>query len=269
MHRDRDDHHPGAGQELRRDHDHGDDEGRRGADAVQDGAPAPAGPARAQPVAHHPGLRERERREHADHVEVDQRVDVRAKREHEARRGAGEHENPVRVGEPVAEVDELPRQEAVARQQRGQPREALVRGVRGEHEDRERERLDEVVDGRAGRAGGEGRAGDLREDGCGPARARVHLHGEVRDAEEEADRRPPAISSSVRAAFRDCGWRKAVTPFEIDSTPVRAAEPDANAFSSDEQAEGARAGWERMRDRGASGTCRRCTCRCRRRASRT
>src|SRR5207247_11003056 len=35
--------------------------------------------------------------------------------------------------------------------------------------------------------------------------------------------------ASVSAAFFDCGRLKALTPFEIDSTPVRAAEPDANA----------------------------------------
>ena len=34
---------------------------------------------------------------------------------------------------------------------------------------------------------------------------------------------------SVRAAFFDCGRRKAVTPFEIASTPVSAADPDAKA----------------------------------------
>ena len=37
--------------------------------------------------------------------------------------------------------------------------------------------------------------------------------------------------SSVRAAFCDCGCLKAVTPFEIDSVPVSAAEPEANALS--------------------------------------
>src|SRR5512133_344511 len=34
---------------------------------------------------------------------------------------------------------------------------------------------------------------------------------------------------SVRAAFLPAGGRKALTPFEIDSTPVSAAAPDANA----------------------------------------
>src|SRR6266542_4744155 len=39
------------------------------------------------------------------------------------------------------------------------------------------------------------------------------------------------MTSSVRAAFRAWGGRNAVTPFEIDSTPVTAAEPDAKALS--------------------------------------
>ena len=34
---------------------------------------------------------------------------------------------------------------------------------------------------------------------------------------------------SVRAAFFDCGRLKAVTPFEIASTPVSALDPDAKA----------------------------------------
>ena len=37
---------------------------------------------------------------------------------------------------------------------------------------------------------------------------------------------------SVRAAFLPAGRRKALTPFEIDSTPVSAAAPDANARRS-------------------------------------
>ena len=39
-------------------------------------------------------------------------------------------------------------------------------------------------------------------------------------------------TNSVLAAFFACGWRNALTPFEIASTPVSAADPDANARSS-------------------------------------
>ena len=38
-----------------------------------------------------------------------------------------------------------------------------------------------------------------------------------------------AMIASVCAAFFDCGRLNALTPFEIDSTPVSAAEPEANA----------------------------------------
>ena len=40
-----------------------------------------------------------------------------------------------------------------------------------------------------------------------------------------------AIVISVREAFRACGRRNAVTPFEIDSTPVSATAPDEKALS--------------------------------------
>ena len=40
------------------------------------------------------------------------------------------------------------------------------------------------------------------------------------------------IASSVLAAFRPGGGRKALTPFEIASTPVSAAAPEAKAWSS-------------------------------------
>ena len=40
------------------------------------------------------------------------------------------------------------------------------------------------------------------------------------------------ITTSVRAAFSPCGVLNAPTPFEIDSTPVSAAAPDAKARST-------------------------------------
>ena len=75
--RDRDGHEPRALAELRPDDDHGDEPGRRRADGVDERASAPARRADAQPVPHHARLRERERREDADHVEVDEAVGVR------------------------------------------------------------------------------------------------------------------------------------------------------------------------------------------------
>ena len=57
----------------------------------------------------------------------------------------------------------------------------------------------------------------------------VHLHREVRDADEEAIAITP-IATSVFAAFVRLGLRKALTPFEIASTPVSAAAPEAKAW---------------------------------------
>ena len=74
---DRDDHDPGALEELGQDHDDRDYAGGGGAEAVERGAGLPAGAVVALPVAHHAGLGERERGEDTDDVEVDQRVDVR------------------------------------------------------------------------------------------------------------------------------------------------------------------------------------------------
>ena len=62
---------------------------------------------------------------------------------------AGEDDDPVRVHEAVAEVHELAREEAVVSEHRGQSREPLVRGVRSQDEDPERERLDGVVEDEA------------------------------------------------------------------------------------------------------------------------
>ena len=59
-----------------------------------------------------PGLRERERDEHADHVERDQRVRVAAEDDEQQRGAAAEAEDPVREREPVALVHELPRQDS-------------------------------------------------------------------------------------------------------------------------------------------------------------
>src|SRR6476619_3790226 len=49
------------------------------------------------------------------------------------------------------------------------------------------------------------------------------------DTPRKSEIASPPIHSSVRAAFFPCGGRNALTPFEIDSTPVSAAEPEANA----------------------------------------
>ncbi len=190
-HRDRDRHEPRALGELRPDHDHRDETGRRRTDGVHGHATAPARRPDAQPVAHHPRLRQREGREDADHVEVDQAVGVRLVDDEQGGRCAREHEHPVREDEPVAEVRELARREAVAREQRREPREALERRVRREHEDQQRRPLDGVVHEAAEGAGREHRARDLRDDRVRRARHRVDVHREVGDAEEHRDRDRP------------------------------------------------------------------------------
>ena len=95
----------------------------------------------AEPVPHHAGLGEGEGREDAEHVEVNQRVDVGAEDEDQRDRDRREHEHPVREDEPVAEVRELVGEETVPGHDRGQPWKALIRGVRGEDQDPEREDL--------------------------------------------------------------------------------------------------------------------------------
>ena len=54
-------------------------------------------------------------------------------------------------------------------------------------------------------------------------------------SEDNPKNRVPSVApmiTSVRRAFSHSGLRKAVTPFEIASTPVTAAPPDANALST-------------------------------------
>ncbi len=62
--------------------------------------------------------------------------------------------------------------------------------------------------------------------------------------------------SSVRAAFCACGCLKAVTPFEIDSVPVRATEPEAKALSTTKMLSAPAPRRERMRHGRRAGTSR-------------
>ena len=55
--------------------------------------------------------------------------------------------------------------------------------------------------------------------------------------------------SSVLAAFRDCGCLKAVTPFEIDSTPGERSRPGRERLQQHKDAEGAGARRDRVGDR--------------------
>jgi hypothetical protein len=119
---------------------------------------------------------------------VDERVDVRPKGHDERRRDPGKDEDSIRIHKAVAQVRELAREEPVAREQSAEARKALIRRVRRQYEDGERERLYEVVDCRARRAGRKHPARDLREDRVCRARAGMHLDRQIGDAEEERDR---------------------------------------------------------------------------------
>ena len=119
---------------------------------------------------------------------MDEAVRVRAVDPEQEPGGSGEHEDAVREHEAVAEVLELLRREAVAREQRRETREALERRVRREDQHEQRQALDDVVHEAAERARREDGPRDLRDDGVGRARHRVHMYGEIRDAEEERDR---------------------------------------------------------------------------------
>ena len=111
------------------------------------------------PVDDHARLRQRERDEHADHVERQQALRVAVERDDQDRREHRQHEDAVREREAVALVHELPRQVPVARDDRRQPREVGVRRVGREHEDQHRRGLQQVVDG----AVAEDRAPELRD----------------------------------------------------------------------------------------------------------
>ena len=95
-----------------------------------------------------------------------------------------QHEDAVGEGEAVALVHELPRQEAVARDDRGEPREVGVRRVRREHEDHRRRRLHQVVENRPA---AEDRAAELRDARLGCRRQHVVGVGENGDADEHRD----------------------------------------------------------------------------------
>ena len=113
--RDHHDRHPGAAAELR-DRDDEQDHERRRRD------PTPLSHAlNFQPrlalllvVAHHPGLAQRERREHPDRVERDQRVGQPAERDDQQPPRPGEDEHAVGEDEPVTPVRELAGQVPVA-----------------------------------------------------------------------------------------------------------------------------------------------------------
>ena len=129
-----------------------------------------------------PVLRQRERREHADRVERDQRVRdaaerARAGRRRRRRAAMMPFENTSRSPRFV----ELARQVAVLGDDRRQAREAVVRGVRREHEDRGGRELQEHEQ----RPVAEHLQAELRDHRALVARVRLEPVREHRDAEEQ------------------------------------------------------------------------------------
>ena len=136
---------PSARGEFRHDlHDRHDRRGDR-ADAIERARHRQPGSSRAQPVHHHPRLRQREAHEHAERVERHERAVSPVKQDEGTRRRRAERDDAIREGEPVATRGELPRHEAVVREDAGESRKVGERGVRREHEHRERRILKRVV----------------------------------------------------------------------------------------------------------------------------
>ena len=186
------------------------------------------GLAQAQPVPHHAGLRERERDEDADRVERHQGVGVAAEDHDQGRGEAGQHQDAVGEHQPVAENGELARQEAVAREQRGQPREVGERGVGGQDQDERRST-----------PGPGSRAAPAPKTRWAICDTTVSLStGRIPRAEARKViptnivPRMSAMKPSVIAALRDSGARKAGTPLEMASMPVSAVQPDGEARAS-------------------------------------
>ena len=138
-------------------------------------------------------------------------------------------------------------QVAVAREDRAEHREAVERGVRGEHEDEAGDDRDEddaegevrehrlgeladrgVLDVRRRRPAGRCAAAGLA--GSSAILTPVHWLRAMIEPSIVIDR--PPMSSRVVAALSLLGFLKAGTPFEIASTPVSAAQPEENARSS-------------------------------------
>ena len=205
-----------------------------------------------------PALRQRERREHADRVERDQRVGDAAERDEQRGRRAGQHDDAVREHEPVAAVRELARQVAVLGDDRREAREAVVRGVRGEHQDRRGRELQEHEE----RPVAEHRPGRAARSPCGRGSGTAASWCASTETPKNSVPSSTPIHTSVVAAFFDSGRRNAGTPFEIASTPVSATAPDEKPFSrrkSAERAADSRASRRTLRRRTAPGRCRRRT----------
>ena len=112
------------------------------------------------PVPHHADLAERERDEHADDVELDQRGDLSLERDDERDRREGQEQDAVGERQPVTAGVQLTGQVAVLGQDRAQHREAVEGGVGGQHQDERGDACDQVE---PEREVVEDRVGELRD----------------------------------------------------------------------------------------------------------
>ena len=150
-------------------------------DGVEHDVAPPAGFLQPAVVAHHPPLRQRERREHPHRVERDQRVGDAAERDQQRGGRGRQHDDAVGEHQPVAAVRQLARQVAVLGDDRRQAREPVVRGVRGEHQDRGGGELEEHEQRRRCRT----RPGPSAPSPSVVARVRLQVVRQDRDAEEQ------------------------------------------------------------------------------------
>ena len=164
-------------------------------------------------MPHHADLAERERHEHTDDVELDERGHLGAERDDERDRGERQEQDAVGERQPVAAGMQLSRQVTVLGQNRSQNGEAVEGGVGGQYQNQGRDAGDEVeperevVEHRVGELGDEGL---LVVVGRGADQLLVwplgDLHtgrpGQHDDAHEQrdGDARPAAPASSRRCA---------------------------------------------------------------------
>ena len=185
-------------------------------------------------MAHHAGLRQRERREHADRVQRDQRRSSCRRRPtmstpaSDARARARRCENTSRSPRFASWRGQV----AVAGDDRRQPREVGVRRVRGEGEDAGRRELEDAVQTKPSPNTCwpicENTA-DLSRAGygcrwCASTDTPRNSVPRMTRHPHERDRRVPRL-----------GRRNAGTPFEIASTPVSATAPDEKPRQQQEE----------------------------------
>ena len=176
---------PRAVRELE-DGDHDvDDKGQERAEAVDEQPPAPTLLLLADVVLGHAGLRQRERREHADRVQRDEPVDLGVGGQQQDDRGDREEDDPVRENEPMAALRELAGHEVVTGVEGREAGKVGKARIGREHEDEHRAGLQAVVEDVAERAAAVGELADLRDDGRCAVGERRDLHLGVHDRQPE------------------------------------------------------------------------------------